>query len=74
MTMTHNQDATIKAHKAGLTLARAGETRAYVNDVARTLPVDEADALLAGYYRETRRLADNRSHYARVERNWLSDI
>ena len=53
--MTHNQAAMIKAHKAGMTLARNGETRVYVNDVARTLPVDEADALLAGYYAELRR-------------------
>ena len=55
--MTHNQDAMVKAHQAGLTLARNGESRAYVNDVARTLPVDEADALLAGYYAELRRIA-----------------
>ena len=53
--MPHNQAAMVKAHQAGITLARIGETRAYVNDVARTLPVDEADALLAGYYAEIRR-------------------
>ena len=58
--MPHNQAAMIAAHKAGLTLARTGETRAYANDVARTLPIDEADALLAGYYHETRRIADAR--------------
>jgi hypothetical protein len=46
----------VEAHKAGRTLARNGETRTYVNDVARTLPVEEADALLAGYYAELRRL------------------
>ena len=57
--MPHNQKAMIAAHQAGITLARTGETRAYVNDVARTLPVDEADALLAGYYAETRRRAHN---------------
>ena len=56
--MPHNQAAMVKAHQAGLTLARAGESRAYVNDVARTLPVDEADALLAGYYAEMRRKAN----------------
>jgi hypothetical protein len=50
----HNQAAMIKAHKAGRTLARNLETREYANDVARTLPVDEADALLAGYYRGIR--------------------
>jgi hypothetical protein len=60
MDMPHNQAAMIEAHKAGLTLARNGEPRAYVNDVARTLPVQEADALLAGYYAETRRIADRR--------------
>jgi hypothetical protein len=43
----------IEAHKAGRMLI--GESRAYVNDVARTLPVAEADALLAGYYAEMRR-------------------
>ena len=56
--MPHNQTAMIKAHQAGLTLARTGETRTYVNEVARTLPVDEADALLAGYYAEMRRKAN----------------
>jgi hypothetical protein len=55
--MSHNQAAMIEAHKAGRTLARNGESRAYVNDVARTLPVDEADALLAGYYRGLREKA-----------------
>jgi hypothetical protein len=61
--MPHNEKAMIEAHKAGRQLARQGETRAYVNDVARTLPVDEADALLAGYYAETRRIdADRRQN------------
>jgi hypothetical protein len=48
--------AMIEAHKAGRMLAHNGETRAYVNDVAKTLPVNEADALLAGYYAELRRM------------------
>jgi hypothetical protein len=51
----HNEQAMVEAHKAGRQLARQGETRAYVNDVARMLPVAEADALLAGWYAETRR-------------------
>jgi hypothetical protein len=55
MTDTTEQ-ALIKAHKAGRMLARNGETRAYVNDVAKTLAVNEADALLAGYYAELRRM------------------
>ena len=52
--MPHDQKARVQAHKAGRLLASTGETRATVNDVARTLPVDEADALLAGFYAETR--------------------
>ena len=52
--MPHDQKARVQAHKAGRLLASTGESRAYVNDVARTLPVDEADALLAGYYRGLR--------------------
>ena len=61
--MAHDTQAMVDAHKAGVTLARNGETRAYVNDVARTLAVNEADALLAGYYRETRRIdADRRAN------------
>jgi hypothetical protein len=58
-TRDRKEHAMIEAHKAGCQLARNGETRAYVNDVAKTLPVDEADALLAGYYAELRRRQTN---------------
>jgi hypothetical protein len=54
--MAHNQAAMIKAHQAGRAYARSiGGTRAYANDVAHTLPIDQGDAWLAGYYAETRR-------------------
>lgn len=62
--MPHDQKAMVQAHKSGRLLASTGETRAYVNDVARTLPVDEADALLAGFYAETRRIAERQRNTA----------
>lgn len=49
--MTREQ-AMIESRKAGRILARNSRTRAYANAVARTLSVDEGNALLAGYYAE----------------------
>ena len=58
--MPHDQKARVQAHKSGRRLAHTGESRATVNDVARTLPVDEADALLAGSIDpKIRELAEN---------------
>ena len=55
--MTHDQKAMIEAHQHGLTMARVGTAREAVNIIARTLTVDEGDAMLAGYYCELRRIA-----------------
>jgi hypothetical protein len=70
--MPHNQRALAEARQAGLTLARNGESRAYVNDVARTLPADEADALLAGYYQALRASMEKaRRIGCCVQHHWL---